>query len=289
MIWGLDRKNAELGVCAERRAAFSVGLRRWWELEGDAVGVVLVLGGREVEVGEGDFAGVSGGEIEQGCADDGVVSDFDGVAVFEDESGRFGRGSGGGRVGVVESSGINVSLGRDVGFGAVSAAIEDGGTSLIVGVAGIVVSFVISGVGLVFCGTDVDRVGDGHGHGVNYRRRVGHVAMILGFVPWRPPALSGNVNLKAPVRSQRRFRVDLEVRSPANCRLPASGDSNGKICLMSDSMDSAHTDATVKKVRDENDSIPGGNVLSNTMFSLLGAVSRMQRIRWNLSVRRFVL
>src|ERR1700722_2962758 len=76
-----------------------IGLPRLGKLESDAAGIVLALGGLEVEVGEGDFAGVSGGEIEEGCADDGVVSDFESVTVLEDQRGGGGGGLGRGGIG----------------------------------------------------------------------------------------------------------------------------------------------------------------------------------------------
>jgi hypothetical protein len=45
-------------------------------LEADAAIVVLLACGFEVEVDEGDFAGVSWSQIEKGRADDGVVPEF---------------------------------------------------------------------------------------------------------------------------------------------------------------------------------------------------------------------
>ena len=67
-----------------RRGLTSARLQRRWELEGYAAVVVLFLGGVEVEIGECDFARVAGRHIEECCADYGVVSNFEFVAVFED-------------------------------------------------------------------------------------------------------------------------------------------------------------------------------------------------------------
>jgi hypothetical protein len=54
-------------------------------LEDDSTLVVLLGGGVEVEIGQRDSSGVTGGEVEERGADDRIVSDFKLVAVFEDE------------------------------------------------------------------------------------------------------------------------------------------------------------------------------------------------------------
>ena len=57
-------------------------------MKDDAAIVVLLAGGFEIEVGYGDAARVSGRQVEERCADDGVVSNFQFVTVSEDEKRR---------------------------------------------------------------------------------------------------------------------------------------------------------------------------------------------------------
>ncbi len=84
-----------------------------------------------------------GGEIEEGCAYYGVVADFELMAVFEDEDGWLANGFGGRWVGlnILWRSRLSGSMRgrrsfwRNVGIGAGSAAVENCGASLIVGIA----------------------------------------------------------------------------------------------------------------------------------------------------------
>src|ERR1041385_3892202 len=69
----------------QQQAAHLVCLKRRRELEDYATIIVLLLGGDEVEIGERDFARVSGREVEERGADDGVVSYFKRVAILENE------------------------------------------------------------------------------------------------------------------------------------------------------------------------------------------------------------
>ena len=70
-----------------------IGLCIRWELEGDAAVVVLFFRGGEVELGESDSAGMTGSEVIESLADDGVVGHLRHMAVFKHEScegrGRF--------------------------------------------------------------------------------------------------------------------------------------------------------------------------------------------------------
>ena len=71
-------------TCAARS---SVRLERGRELEDYAAIVVLFLRGLEVEIGESDLARVAGSQVKERCADDGVISDFEFVAVLENQNG----------------------------------------------------------------------------------------------------------------------------------------------------------------------------------------------------------
>src|SRR6266568_2659667 len=123
----------------------------WRELKGDAAIIVLLAGGFEIEVGEGDSAHMPGRQIKKSHADDGVVSEFQFATVFEDEKGRFLR-----RVGIRRGHVVivilnnyarhgSISYWRDVGSCSGTASVENRGTSVVVGVAviGVVVVDVI--------------------------------------------------------------------------------------------------------------------------------------------------
>ena len=74
------------------RSALLIRLRGRRELETHAAVVVLFAGRVEIEIGDGHLAGVSGRQIEESVADDGVVFKFDFATVFENEqSGYLGR------------------------------------------------------------------------------------------------------------------------------------------------------------------------------------------------------
>ena len=49
--------------------------------------VVLFLGGREIEIGQSDLAGMAWCQIVKCLIDNGVVSDLELMAVFEDQNG----------------------------------------------------------------------------------------------------------------------------------------------------------------------------------------------------------
>ena len=72
---------------ATRAARSSVRLERGRELEDYAAIVVLFLRGLEVEIGESDLARVAGSQVKERCADDSVISDFEFVAVLENQNG----------------------------------------------------------------------------------------------------------------------------------------------------------------------------------------------------------
>ena len=141
------------------------------------------MGGCEIEVGEGYSAGVSGSEIEQECADDGVVSQFQLVPVFEDEhSGlprRLGRNCG--QIGLV--GGVRRGNGvdwRDVGLFARSATIEDGGPALVINVS------VIVGVGILIRSAGVDGIGIGNSVSISHGRTgVAGVVMVTAALTRR--------------------------------------------------------------------------------------------------------
>lgn len=132
-------------------------------MKADATIVVLLARGLEIKSGERDFADVFGGKIKQSLADDGVVSQFQLATVLENQQGRFLR-----RIGnhsrsirrVVRVKWGSIVHRRNVGRGAGSSTVEDGGTALVV---------VIPGVGVLIRGADADGVGDGDG--IDYRRR----------------------------------------------------------------------------------------------------------------------
>src|ERR1051326_7875226 len=116
----------------QQQAAHLVCLQRRRELEDYAAIIVLLLGGDQVEIGERDFARVSGREIEERGADDGVVPYFKRVAIFKNEDSWILSGLGIGERGI-RLAGVrrgDIFDRRDVGAGALSAAIEDGGSAL---------------------------------------------------------------------------------------------------------------------------------------------------------------
>ena len=65
----------------------SARLHRRRDLEDYAAIFVLLLSGIEIEIGKGDLARVAGRQIEKRCADDGIVSDLEFMAVFENQNG----------------------------------------------------------------------------------------------------------------------------------------------------------------------------------------------------------
>jgi hypothetical protein len=131
-------------------------------LKGDAAVFILPACGLEIEIGERNFAGVPGREIKESLADDSIVTDFQLAAILEYEKrGRLRRigirhGGIGSRGGVRRG---NVSHWRDIGIGAGSSAVEDGGTALIV-VIRAVISVIIRCA--IRC-AHVDCVGNRHG------------------------------------------------------------------------------------------------------------------------------
>jgi len=168
------------------------------ELKNDAAIVVLLACGLEIEIGESDSARVAGCQIKEGRADDGVVSEFELAAVLKDEEsrllGRFGIGCG---VIILICSGILSGVGlrdifdrRNVGSGTRSATVEDGGTSLVVGVAvvracaraGVVVIIVI--VVVVSC-AEVDGVWDRDGVHRGRRNEFPMVVMMMAIASMR--------------------------------------------------------------------------------------------------------
>jgi len=149
-------------------------------LEADAAIVVLLACGFEVKVGEGDFAGVSCSQIEEGRADDGVVPKFHSVTIFEDGEGwRLRRNVFGKSVCVRCGNRIHW---RDVGVFARSAAIEDSRSALVVSV--------IVGVGIIVRAAAVDRICIGNGISISQRGSdlagmvtVMGCSVVVGFVP----------------------------------------------------------------------------------------------------------
>jgi len=147
-------------------------------LKADAAIVVVFAGGFEVEVGEGDSAGVTWREIEEERADDGVVSEFQLVTVFEDEQGGLsrllGRSCGHVRIAGRVRRGNRVDR-RDVGVFARSATIEDGGPALVVSV--------IVGVGILIRSAGVDGICIGNGVSIYPRARgVAGVLMVTAVL-----------------------------------------------------------------------------------------------------------
>src|ERR1700735_4564907 len=124
-----------------------VGLRGYGQPEDDSVIVVLLLSGGEIEIGQRNFAGMSGCQIEKRFANDRVVDDFNFASVFEDEKRGLLRRLGRIRVGCL-SFWTRVFHWRNVGVGSRSAPVEDRGTSLIVGII----------VGIGICRADVNGV-----------------------------------------------------------------------------------------------------------------------------------
>ena len=90
-------------------------------MKSDAAIVVLLACGCEIEVGERDSARVSRRQVKERRADDGVISDFELVTVFEDEKRRSLRrfGIGRGVLGILNGMRLGDILhGWDVGPGA---------------------------------------------------------------------------------------------------------------------------------------------------------------------------
>lgn len=61
------------------------------KLEGDSALVVLLAGGFQVEIDEGDLATVVGRQIVNRLAENGIVRHFQRAAIFEDEKRRRQR------------------------------------------------------------------------------------------------------------------------------------------------------------------------------------------------------
>src|ERR1039458_9999628 len=121
--------------------------------------VILLLRGGEIEIRKSDLAGMAGRQVVEHLADDGVVVHLELMTVFEDE-GRWGLRRFGSCVGGLGSVGrlVSRSVGgrRNVGIWAGAAAVEDGWSTLVVGVVVIVV---------IVSGAYIDGVG--HGQCVN--------------------------------------------------------------------------------------------------------------------------
>ena len=80
--------------------------------------VILLLGGRKIEIRESDLAAMTGRQIVKRLTDDGVIVHLELMTIFEHESGRRLRRFG---------SGLGVGLGyRRVLCDA--GPVEDGGT-----------------------------------------------------------------------------------------------------------------------------------------------------------------
>src|SRR5579864_637111 len=94
---------------------------------------------------------MSGRQIKKGLAHDGVIADVELVAVFEYEHGWWLGGLGNRvRHGALRRvRGARILHRRNVGFRAATAAVEDGGATLIVGVIGIGISIAwrVRGIG----------------------------------------------------------------------------------------------------------------------------------------------
>ena len=61
-------------------------------MEDYAMIVILFLGGGEIEIGDGNPAGMAGCQVVKCLTDDGVIVHLDLMAVFEDQcSGRLRR------------------------------------------------------------------------------------------------------------------------------------------------------------------------------------------------------
>ena len=112
----------------------------------DAAIFILLARGFQIEIGKGNFASVSGRQIKESLADDGVISDFQLVSILEYEDGWLLRRVGIGNGDIRSLSRVrcgNVSHWRDIGIGAVTAAVEDGGTALIVIIRAVVSVIII--------------------------------------------------------------------------------------------------------------------------------------------------
>ena len=132
-------------------------------MKADATIVVLLARGLEIKSGERDFADVSGGKIKQSLADDGVVSQFQLATVLENQQGRFLRRIGNRNRSIRRVARVmwgSIVHRRNVGRGAGSSTVEDGGPALVV--------VIPAGVGVLIRGADADGVGDGDGK--DYRR-----------------------------------------------------------------------------------------------------------------------
>jgi hypothetical protein len=108
-------------------------------LEGYAALVVLPSGGLEIQIHDGDLAAVSGREVEQRGAKNGVIGYFDCATVFEDEKRRGQRRIGiyGGGLFLSTLSGVRwrgILRWRNVRAFPGAAAIENRRTALVIGV-----------------------------------------------------------------------------------------------------------------------------------------------------------
>jgi hypothetical protein len=120
----------------------------------------------EIEIGERNPARVSWSEVEKCFADDGIVSDFEIMAVFEDEQSRRLRRLGDFAIGVQRAVRAGSIAGRrNIGVGAGTAAIEDGRPTLIVRLA------VIARI-IVACAGQIDGVWNGNRIKHHLRRAV---------------------------------------------------------------------------------------------------------------------
>lgn len=107
----------------------------------DAAIFILPARGLDIEIAQGNFAGVSGRQIKESLADDSVISDFQLTAILEYEKGRRLRRIGIRHGSIVSRGGVrcgNVSHRGNIGIGAVTAAVEDGRTTLIVVIRAVV-------------------------------------------------------------------------------------------------------------------------------------------------------
>lgn len=120
------------------RVGDSVVLDWRGDLEDNAAVIVLFLSRGQVEVGQGDFAGMTWGEVDEGGIHDGVVSDFKLVAVFEDKDGGddgLGIGDGvGSAVAIFLMCRRGIVYGRNIGAFTIAAAIENCWATLIIGI-----------------------------------------------------------------------------------------------------------------------------------------------------------
>ena len=117
-----------------------VCLNRLWQLERYAALVVLLAGGLEVQIHDGEFVPSSGREVEQRLAKDGVICDFHGAPVLKNQKRRrqrrirlYGRSFLPGPFGGVRGRGI-FHRGH-IRAGAGAAAIEHCRAALVVGVS----------------------------------------------------------------------------------------------------------------------------------------------------------